>query len=238
MLSLMGAGPGQRSTVAFPPTTNLRADFDPGNSGTVTIVTGVSALANAYPAGGTADLAQATTTQQPALLSANLNGFDVLRFDGSDDLLAMSSGSETQPQTWYLVVKVNLWNGNHYIIDGRNVLGGAIAMKGSSPQINQNAGADVNTNFDLTIGAWQIVTAVFNGNPSMLRVNKLAAVSSGFTPGTNNPAGVTLGTAGNLNLDNCSQIDVARLLSYGAAHDTTTQNTIIDGLAALYGLSV
>ena len=60
-----------------PPTTNLLFDFNPGKSGTVTLVSSaVSSMAN-DSAGAAGALAQATGGARPTIAAAALNGFDV-----------------------------------------------------------------------------------------------------------------------------------------------------------------
>jgi hypothetical protein len=222
-----------------PPTDNLLSDFDPGNASTVTIATGVSALANAYADSGVVGLVQATAAYQPTILSANLNGKDVLSFDGTNDALKSSaSDSHAHPTTCYVVVKMRTWKGNTYIFDGRNTVQMGLSegnLSGSEPEIGLVATTYSPKTSDLAEGAWGIVTAVYNGTSSTIRVNKLPGVTGNSGTATN-AEGLTLGAAAPPS--NNGAVDIARHLRYSGAHDTATQDGIIEDLASLYGLTV
>jgi len=61
--------------------TQIIQQIDPDNEATRTIVTGFSVLNNVI--GGTLNYTQATTTAQPALVTAELNGYDIMRLDAT-----------------------------------------------------------------------------------------------------------------------------------------------------------
>jgi hypothetical protein len=63
--------------------------WDASDSSTITIATGVSQWND--KSGNSRTMSQATTADQPALISAELNGLNVLRCDGTGDRLATAS---------------------------------------------------------------------------------------------------------------------------------------------------
>lgn len=65
--------------------------WDPSDSDTVTIATGVSQLDD--KSGNARNLEQATTSKQPAVLSGDLNGKDTISYDATDDCLAVPSST-------------------------------------------------------------------------------------------------------------------------------------------------
>ena len=234
------------SGVYVPPTTNLAFDYDPGISANVTLNAGnVSAIAN--PTGADPALAQATANKQPLLVAANLNGYDVVRFDGTDSaagdfMRAALTTAVAQPLTIYRVVNMIVYDGGDVIDDtfftpGWTAANGSTNMtNGPSPvQITANAGVNLNNN-TFAIGEWVIVTTVFNGLTSEVRKNKAAAVVG--TAGTGTVGRYAIGGRGDDPGNIYGNFDWARSIGYRAAHDTATQDAIIDGLAAQYGLTV
>ena len=63
--------------------------WDASDSSTITIGTGVSAITD--KSGNSRTFSQATAGNQPALISNELNGLSIMRFDGNGDLLATAS---------------------------------------------------------------------------------------------------------------------------------------------------
>lgn len=68
----------------------------------ITTETGVSSWVDQV---GGVDFVQATTTRQPALTAASLNGHATVDFDGTDDALAGTLAVVAQPITMWLVLK-------------------------------------------------------------------------------------------------------------------------------------
>jgi hypothetical protein len=116
------AGPTCAATVTTFPgeITNWILGFFAQNG--TTIATGVSAWANRGSLGGS--LAQATGADQPLVATADVNGWDALSFDGSNDALAMSFSAQNGPVTKAMVFKITgsvtlgvhdgLWDGNSF----------------------------------------------------------------------------------------------------------------------------
>ncbi len=79
---------------------NTLAWYDPADSATVTIDTGVSLLQDKSGNGNNAS--QAISARQPAM--GSLNGLDVLEFDGADDCLVFNLGMSVTDDTVYIML--------------------------------------------------------------------------------------------------------------------------------------
>ena len=77
--------------------------YDASDSSTITIDTGVSQWNDKSSNGN--NLTQGTASMQPTVQTANLNGLDTIRFDGTDDTMetAAFSSALSQPNTIYMV---------------------------------------------------------------------------------------------------------------------------------------
>lgn len=231
-LSLPGRRAGGPSQ--FTPTqTNMVGDWNPGIPATVTITgSGVSSLTNSGAGAGGA-LTQGTDANRPPIISGNLNGFDVMRFDGSNDVIS-GAFTNNKPLTYYLVTKQTTWGAGRVLVDGN--ASGTIQTRQNtgSPQLEANDGSGAPfQDGGLSLGTWGVVTFVHNGAApnSMIRINKNAATTGTLTDPFP-PGGITIGGLGGA----FANVDVARLIVYSVAHNTTTQDTIIDGLRAQYGI--
>lgn len=176
--------------------------------------------------GNARNLTQASGAAQPTL-----QGDNTILFNGTSQSLRTSAFTLNQPETVYLLFKQVSWSDFDTILDGS--AGDTLRLQQTtvSPTINQSAGTGQNSNADLAIGTYGVFTAVFNSTNSYTRVNKNTAVGPGF-PNNGNAGGITLGCYG----DGSSvpaNIQVKELIVFPVAHDTTTQNTIIDYLNSL-----
>jgi hypothetical protein len=119
-------------------------------------------------------------TKRPTLLSANLNGKDVLDFDGSDDNLIVSSLSLAQPIHVFIVAKVNTWTSNDVIL-GFNPSTDmeSFVQNGSSPQLKQRAGEDFINAISPTLGTAYLMQSLWNGSSSSQALNNDSAVTGG-----------------------------------------------------------
>jgi len=212
----------------IPPAADILADYNPGDADTVTVVTGVSALADA--AGVSPNLEQSTGNEQPLLIAGGLAGFDTMLFDGSNDFIFQASGNFSQPTTIYLVGRQITWVDGGGFYDGLNNGSMRFKMRTAEPQLGIEAGGDVGT-ISLAEGSWGIFTAIFNGGSSQIRLNKEAAVTGDAGPFSGQRFRVGIGSS-------FGNVEIARIVAYTVAHDTSAQNAIIQGLADQYGLSV
>jgi len=98
---------------------------------------------------------------------------------------------------------------------------------GVTPQLGITAGSSVN-GASLTLATNGVVTSVFNGASSAVRVNRTAAVT-GDAGALGNGGGFTLGSANDGTLN--ANITAQEVLVYSGAHDKATQDRVIAYLA-------
>lgn len=155
--------------------------------------TGVSKLYEVLDTTGGRDLIQNTPANQPTITTQG--GRAALEFDGTNDLLKSAAFTLNQPETVIVGAKQVTWTLGDYILDGLTITTGAIRTVTASPQIQLNAPTGVAVNSNLAVGAFGVVTAIFNGAGSSLQIDRTTATTG--NAGTNNMGGVTLGAAGN-----------------------------------------
>lgn len=142
---------------------------------------------------------QATGSKKPTIQTVTVNGrtFRVVRTDGVDDYLATLAFSValSQPTTHFLVVSVRAGSVS---ADGLITDGIATSNRQSFVASNLNpdrfvlfAGTGTPTIGPLVDASFRVLTAIFNGNSSIIRDAGSATAQSGA--GTNTLTGVTLG---------------------------------------------
>lgn len=180
---------------------------------------------------GARDLYQGTAANQPILTLAALGNY--LTFDGSNDYLKAAAFSLSQPETVYFVGSQVTWTGGEALIDGNaDLTGSNIFQNGAGVSPSLRATADGSNFFGTTSGLALntpgVLSGVFNGVSSALRVNRNAAVTgSGGTTAAN---GFTLGARG-AGTSSFANITASEVLVYAAAHDRATQDRVIQYLA-------
>lgn len=143
--------------------------------------------------------------------------------DGADDFVKAAPYSQSQPVTGYLTGQQVSWTSGDVFMDGNAVTTGQLLQATGTPQVNISAGTSVagNTNWVLQTGA--VVTPLFNGASSALRVNRGTATTGNANTGTMN--GLTLFASGTP--ANYANATVSELALYAAAHGADTQGRAI-----------
>jgi hypothetical protein len=195
-----------------------------GNSGITVTGSGVSAWA---PVKGTHSFTQGTDSLRPTYSGG------VLTFDGSDDWLKTGAFTLSQPFTVVMAGRSISWTNGDRWFDGFTQNTTTLDQVNSTPELNIYAGTFVGP-VSLALGANGIVTSVFNGASSAIRLNRNTAVTG--AAGANNAGGLTLGADGN-NTSNAN-ISVLGLCYANSALTTTEQDQTIQAMARLYGISV
>jgi len=172
---------------------------------------------------GTANLLQAVSANQPALITNALNGYPALRFDG--DLMVTSTFSTlNQPITIYFVMKINTWTDGQSIFQDGNT-GLLLANGGGSNNVYIYAGTDYSPIRSYSAGTYRISAIVLNGASSLWQVND--NVASG-NPGT---AGIV-----NFTIAPSARVDFVCIYVHSTAHDLATRTEIIGWLNEKYGV--
>ncbi len=176
-------------------------------------------------------LVQATGASRPLWVSSGVNGYPVLRFDGSNDSMAVSF-TFPQPTSIYLLVKVIANTGNFYgVYDGASI--NTMELEHANVgTMDIYAGATL-ANITTVTGTFYVVSTVFNGASSVIKRNNDTAVTG--NAGTATPGGFTLGGTGGGGAF-CSNVDVAEVIGYNVAHDTTTRDAIAASMVTRYAL--
>jgi hypothetical protein len=166
---------------------------------------------------GARDLYQGTTLKM-ALLSTGSDGRNVATFDGSNDYMKAAPFSLSQPETVYFVGSQLTWTQFDTLYDGNAAGAGQLFQQTSPDTIRISAGAS-GPELALSLNTRAVVSAVFNGASSSLRVNRSAAEIA--AAGSLAMAAFTLGAhgggAGSSNITFC-EADI-----FAAAHAESTQ---------------
>lgn len=209
------------------PTANLAAWYD-ANLG-ITIATGVSQWND--QSGNARHLLQATGGNQPSY-TTDAKGRNTLLFNGTTHYMKATAFTLNQPETVYLVGTQVTVTANDTVFDGNALNTMRLYETGAAAQVQMYAGTGGPASTAWTAATPKVVACVFNGASSSIRVNTGAAGSG--NAGASNAGGFTLGAAGNLGTQ--SNIQIYEVAIYSVAHDAATQQRIIAGLAAKWGI--
>lgn len=164
---------------------------------------------------------------------AQIVGSPSLLFDSSGSSNFMATGAFTlnQPTIVYSVLKQISWGNGVYIWDGSAIAMMAMYQGGVTPQLNLNAGAGTGTNGNLPTGQNSVVTAIYNGASSSLKVDGSAAATG--NAGANNAGAFVLGHAGNGTAP--SNIQVKEIIIRNVADSAAVQAQIRALLKSIHG---
>ena len=181
------------------------------------------------------NVAQTTGTEQPLWVDGVQNGKPIIRFDGVDNSLfraAYTGGTITQPNTWFVVLKMPT-SYFDYAISSQNTARQLLASGNSTAiTFDMYAGTELETT-DIDTSNILLYTLVFNGASSSARRSESAYLSG--NAGTNGMAGVILGMRFSAGTGHGNP-DIAEILIYDVALSTTDRDTIEDYLTAKWGL--
>ena len=159
---------------------------------------------------------------------------DAIRFDGINQNGSVATPVVNQPSTTYVVVNQVAWNLNSYVMDGGAINNSrALQQLGVAPNLSFKAAAVIDSNPDLAVGTFGVITCVANGAASEIRTNLNVTVVG--NAGLLNSAGTTLGSRfGNVLFGNS---EIGYLIIRTGVDSTATQNYVIDNLRVLCGLT-
>lgn len=157
-------------------------------------------------------------------------------FDGVDDYMKTSSFVSSQPETIYFVGQQTSWTSGDYILDGNSTNSGALIQTTATPQLNINAGSSVAANTNLALKTLAVISIVFDGASSSLKINKVTKTTG--NAGTTSMLGFILGASGASSPANHGNFSFNESLVYTVAHDDTTRDQIISGLANKWGITL
>ena len=168
----------------------------------------------------------------PILRTNQINGHSCIRSAGVQENLS-AAFVLAQPVTLFMVLKQIAWTAGRYIADGRGGDTMDVAQLGSTPAVLMFAGSSACSNTGFTLGSYKIGCWKFNGASSHSRVNDAAAVTG--NPGAATTGGITLFHCGvNFGDVNSANCDIAYVIAYPSALNTTDETTVRDWLNARF----
>src|SRR3990167_1687871 len=200
-LKTMGAGIARASVKTWNGKDAVAASYLPSDNPTSLIAwfrTGVGitesggfASAWADQSGNGNNLLQATGTNQPAYSAG------VLTFDGIDNFMATAGFTFTQPGQLSILVNMVSWTSARYMTDGDSSEDDfALQQSGSTPNVRLVAGnaASSLATTQITVGSYHVVSAMFNGASSSIKVDSNSVITGTVTSG--GIGGFALGSRG------------------------------------------
>lgn len=180
--------------------------------------TGVAASGNWAANVGGATAAQATGGARPAYSATGHNGRPCLTFDGGDSLAA-SFSAISQPGAVIVACQVTSVADFRFVVDSSHATNRwAIYTSITTGLVNGFAGSAI-TSGSGTLGSICVVSAVFNGASSVVRINGVqvasgnagAATMQGITIGASSSgaSGFLIGSVGDIAI--CSSLSAAQL---------------------------
>lgn len=154
---------------------------------------------------------QATDANRPLLILAFQAGKPVIRFDGSNDSLATTNFTWTDPAHIFLVGRQVTWILNKNVIDAVSGVR-QLYDKTATPRVTLYKSADGPTSTEWVVGGpLGIVEVLFNGASSLIRVNNGADQTG--NAGTSATTGITFAASAG-GAANFTNIDVAAFAGY------------------------
>jgi hypothetical protein len=150
-----------------------------------------------------------TAGTAPTYRASGLNGLPVVEFDGNDDFLDVSFNALSQPNHIFMTCKILQTGG--VIFDADSSFDQAILMTGD-PAYSLFAGGSLLDGPPAT-GDVLLLSALFDGTSSELRINNGARVATGGAGGLSLD-GITLGTDGNQFNDRFCNVSIGEILVY------------------------
>ncbi len=124
------------------------------------------------------------STNKPAYsASGGPNGYPVIQFDGSDEILASSTFSIAQPYHLFMVFSQDTWVDVQHIIDLKDDGNVSVLQLSASPNVAHGAGAANGNSVSISTGTYVLLEAYFSGASSFLKVNG-STTGSGTNIGT------------------------------------------------------
>lgn len=223
-----------------PPLPNATAGligwWDANDSSTITIGTGVSQWDDKSSAGN--DVIEGTGTRQPVVVSADVNGRDVIKFDGIDDRLyriALTGGLEATPNTVYMVVLPSATTAsNETYFDSQASGRHRVGTLAPSGYYETYAGFSMNSGIAANSTQYILLHAIIDGASSSMSVDDSTIVSG--NAGTFDMGGVTIGARNNGN--DAAAISVGLVLLYNGTVSASDHADIVDYIEEEFDLGM
>lgn len=183
--------------------------------------------------GNARDMTQSTASKRPTWRTAVLNGKAVVRFDGSDDYLSVTSAYTliAQPFSVFAVVKANSTNTVDRLFDDSNDGSRSLMGGDAAGAYQMYAGGSVLTGGTRNT-SWVVWEGQFNGASSKLIVASLTVITGDPGSQGNNQIFVGCDYAGLEPWDG----DMAELFVVNSVLSASDQDKVMDYFLAQYGI--
>jgi len=169
------------------------------------------------------------STRTPDFSASALNGHDAILFDGINHMLTKTF-TLTQPVTYFLVIKQITWVSFDGIINGIGSNQCVLRQRTVTPKIQAFAGIASSEDSNLTLGNWSVLSLIFNGASSSIRVDDNTSTDS--DTGTQDPGGIEIGR----NATVYANIAVTEFVIYESALSSGDRDAAHDFLKDKYAL--
>lgn len=176
-------------------------------------------------------LVQAVGASKPTYKTGIQNGLPILRFDGLNDFIGPATFAMTQPETVFVVLKQTTWTLDDAPIDGSTMYM-ILAQRATTPRFSIYGAAWGCENSALAIGSFGILTALWNGASSYIRINGGNQVTGNAGAGFDG-GGIMAGRrhdVGAFYFDG----DIAEIVAYNSNETPTDNEAGLNGKYAIY----
>lgn len=150
------------------------------------------------------------TTNSPTLVSADLNGFNAIKFDGSNDQLRGQWPNLAQPSTIYAVVKLNAFGNPGGVLAGGGVVSTEIITRGAPNLLVGDTNVADGAAVSAAVSAYVLVRGVFNSASSWIRINNQANASSATNFTSPWASGMCVGSRNGAQFGAVSVVEIAQ----------------------------
>lgn len=178
------------------------------------------------------DVIQATTANKPMLKLSILNGQPVIRFDGTDDWLRVSSVSLSQPNTIIVAFQISNLTGVRTVFDG--VTDAEQRFDAWAGNFRFFAGSTVNIKSSSTDSF--ILSIIADGASSEAWFNGSSIGT--FDPGTNGLSGISIGSNYTSQGNNEIQGDIPEFLLFDSGLSNSDRQQVEEYLSDRFGIAL
>lgn len=174
----------------------------------------------------------------PNLKTSSLNSKSTIEFTGT--YLSATPFTLNQPTTVYMAYKYLTFADGNIAYDGNTLDSMDLYQHATSPNVTMYAGSNgpTLTIADIDIGTYFVGTFIWNGASSLAQAgNTNAPGGRTGNPGAGNAGGFTLTAVGGGTTQNAS-IQVAEILVYNTAHDTTQRTNVKNYLSSRWAITL
>lgn len=181
--------------------------------------------------GNARHVTQGTTTTRPSYRTADLNGLNVLRFDGTDDRMTASFTTIPQPTTTFLVFRVSKVTGFQGFYDSLATNPHDFYLSATTPILESGSALSIYGG-TATVNVAALMSGQHNGTSSVLRFNR-SQVAAGNAGTSGLTSGISIGA--NRLSNSFVQGDIAEFLFYARVLTAGEITQIENYLSAKWG---